>query len=114
MTIRKLDKNQWRAFFDGIPKPLEGKRAEIEVASLSLGDQIEAEWLPFLGITYDPKDDLVELTLEELDHLIHHPREIYVDDDVVGLVAIEIVTADGVRELVKLKDPLMLPAPAQG
>jgi hypothetical protein len=54
------------------------------------------------------------LTLEELDHLIHHPREIYVDDETGGLVAIEIVTADGVRELVKLKDLLMLPAPARG
>jgi uncharacterized protein DUF5335 len=114
MTVRKLDKKQWRPFFDGISKLLEGKRAEIEVASLSLGDQVEAEWLPLLGITYDPNDDLVEVALEGLDHLISHPREIYVDDDVGGLLAIEIVTTDDVRELVKLRDPLMLPAPAHG
>jgi hypothetical protein len=114
MTVRKLDKNEWLPFFEGISKVLEGKRAEIEVASLSLGDQIQAEWLPFFGIVYDPKDDLVELTLEDLDHLIHHPREIYVDDNVGGLIAIEIVTADDVREIIKLKDPLMLPAPVQG
>jgi hypothetical protein len=114
MTVRKLDNTQWRPFFDGFSKLLEGKRAEIEVASLSLGDQVEAEWLPLIGIAYDPKDDLVEVALEGLDHLIHHPREIYVDDDVGGLVAIEVVTTDDEREILKLRDPLMLPAPAHG
>lgn len=114
MTLRKLDKKQWEAFFDGVSKLLEGKRAEIEVASLSLGDQVEAEWLPLVGIAYDPNDDLVEVALEDLDHLIQHPREIYMDDDVGGLLAIEIVTADDVRNIVKLRDPLLLPAPAHG
>src|SRR6195256_5713413 len=114
MTTHKLDKKQWRPFFDGVSRLLEGKQAEIEVASLLLGDQIEAEWLPLVGIAYDPKDDLVEVALEGLDHLIHHPREIYVDDDVGGLLAIEIVTTDGVSEIVKLRDPLLLPAPAHG
>ena len=58
---------------------LEGKRAEIEVVSLRLGDQVEAEWLPLLGIAYDPNDDIVEIALEGLDHLIPNPREIYVE-----------------------------------
>ena len=48
MTARELDKSQWRTFFDRLSKTLEGKQAEIEVASLSLGDQVEAEWLPFI------------------------------------------------------------------
>ena len=52
--------------FDRLSKTLEGKQAEIEVASLSLGDQVEAEWLPLHGITYDPNDDLVEVALERL------------------------------------------------
>jgi hypothetical protein len=65
MTTRKLNKKQWRTFFDHVSTMLEGKQAEIEVASLRLGDQIEAEWLPLLGITYDPEDDLVEVALEE-------------------------------------------------
>ena len=51
MTARKLDKSQWRTFLDRLSKTLEGKQAEIEVASLSLADQVEAEWLPLHGIT---------------------------------------------------------------
>jgi hypothetical protein len=31
MTARKLDKSQWRTFFDRPSKTLEGKQAEIEL-----------------------------------------------------------------------------------
>jgi uncharacterized protein DUF5335 len=112
MTIQKLEKSKWRRFFEGISKLLEGKQAEIEVASLALGDQIEAEWLPLLGLVYDPKDDLFEVALDGVDHLIPRPREIYIDDGVGGLMSIEIIDANGARQFIKLRDPLMLPAPA--
>ncbi len=63
MAIRKLDKTKWQAFFDRVSKGLIGKRAEIEIASLALGSQIEAEWLPLFGIVYDPKNDIIEIAL---------------------------------------------------
>jgi hypothetical protein len=94
---------------DYISKTLVGKRAEIEVASLQVGDQIEAEWLPFLGIAYDHKSDLVEVLLEGLDHLIRKPVDIYIDVGPVGLSSLEVVDADDNREIIKLRDPLMLP-----
>ena len=55
MAAQKIEKPEWQAFFDTLSKGLVGMRAEIEVASLALGDQIVAEWLPLLGITYDPR-----------------------------------------------------------
>ncbi len=111
MTIRKLEKPEWRPFLDVVSKLLEAKEAEIEVASLDLGDQVQAEWLPLLGITYDPNDDIVEVALDGLDHMIHKPREIYLDNGARALTSIEIVDADDVKQIVKLKDQLMLPAP---
>src|SRR5262249_46887582 len=36
MTTRKLEKKQWRSFFDRVSATLEGKEAEIEIASLRL------------------------------------------------------------------------------
>ncbi len=60
MTAHKLDKRQWSTFLNGVARMLEGKQAEVEVASLRLGDQVEAEWLPLLGIAYDSKGDIVE------------------------------------------------------
>jgi hypothetical protein len=111
MSIQKLEKTTWRPYFDHMSKILEGKRAEIEVASLKIGDQIEAEWLPLYGITYDPKDDLIEIALEGLDHMIHKPREVYVDQEAVELTSMEVIDAEDFHQIVKLRDPLMLPPP---
>jgi hypothetical protein len=113
MTTRKLDKTQWRTFFDRLSTTLEGKQAEIEIASLRLGDQVEADWLPLLGIAYDPNDDIVEVALEGLDHLIPKPRELYAEEGPGGLTALEIIDADDVKQIVKLRDPLRLPAPSR-
>jgi hypothetical protein len=104
-----LDRTEWRSFCDRVSRGLVGKRAEIEVLSLSLGSQIEAEWLPLLGLSYDPKSDVVEVALDGLDHLVQRPRELAADVVAAGLVTVEIVDGDGVRQIIKLRDPLMLP-----
>lgn len=112
MAIAKLEKNAWHPYFDHVSKVLDGKRVEVEVASLKLGDQIEAEWLPLIGIVYDPKDDLIEVALEGLDHMIYHPREVFVDQEAVLLQSMEVVDSDDVRQIIKLRDPVMLPPPS--
>lgn len=108
---RKLEKPEWRSYFDRMSKGLDGKRAEIEVASLGLGDQVAARWVPLIGIVYDHKDDIVEVALEGLDHLIWKPRTIYVEDDAGELTGFEVIDAEGTRQIVKLKEPVALPAP---
>jgi hypothetical protein len=53
----------------------------------------------------------VEVALEGLDHMIQKPREIYLDNGAGKLTSIEIVDAEGVKQIVKLKDMLLLPPP---
>ncbi len=103
MTTRRLDKAQWPAFFDDLSKTLEDTQAEIEVASLALGHQVEADWLPLHGVTYDRKDDLVEVNLEGLDHLIRKPRDIHLETHAGSLTSLEIVDVDGVKQVVRLR-----------
>jgi hypothetical protein len=55
MAVRTCEKQEWQGYFDRISRGLLGTRAEIEVASLDIGDQIEAEWVPLLCMTYDQK-----------------------------------------------------------
>jgi hypothetical protein len=112
MTTRKLEKPEWRSFLDNV-SILEAKAAEIEVGSLRLGDQVEAKWLPLIGVTYDPKDDLVEIALDGLDHMIRRPCEIYIDNGAGTLSSIEIVDADGVKQIIRFKDELLLPPPGK-
>jgi hypothetical protein len=112
MAVQKLDTAEWRVFCDRVSKALVGKRAEIEIASLAVGSQVEAEWLPLLGIVYDPKDDIVEIALEGLDHIVHRPREMYADLGPDGFTSLEVIDGDDVRQIVKFRDPLMLPPPS--
>lgn len=109
MSVRKLERAEWRPFFDRLSKTLEGRRAEIEIASLSLGQQVEANWLPLIGLAYDPKDDIIEVALDRLDHLIQKPRDVFLDEEAGVVSSLEIIDADNVRQIVKFKEPIMLP-----
>jgi hypothetical protein len=110
MATEKLDKAAWQTAFDQMSKTLlVGKEVKIEVTGLNIGDQIEQEWIQLLGITYDPKSDVIEILVEGLDHLVPKPREIWVDQGANGLVSMEVIDADDVRQIIRLREPLMLP-----
>jgi len=113
-SLRQVPKESWKAFFDLMSKALTGKRAEIEVASLDLGDQIVAEWVPLIGITYDSRDDLLDVALDRAGRLIRRPQEIQVEDGPTGLLSVAVVDAEGTRHIVRLKAPLTLPSASAG
>jgi uncharacterized protein DUF5335 len=76
-TLRTVPQSEWRQYFDRMSKALLlGKWAEIEVASPDIGDQILAGWIPMIRVTYDSKDDLLDVALDCTDHLVYHPKEI--------------------------------------
>ena len=110
MKTKKIEKTQWESYFDSITNFLKGKVATIDVTSLDIGDQLQANEVALFGLTYDPKNDLFEVSLEGLDHLILQPKEIYVLNGEDGIEAIEIVTNKGVKQVITLKQALMLPA----
>ena len=115
MATQMLEKSKWQAFFDGMSEILlTGKRVEIEVAAIPLGDQIEVEWLPLIGIVYDRKDDILQVIVEgHVDHMIQHPKEIHVDEGAAGLQSVLVIDGDGTRHILKFRDPLQLPPPAE-
>ncbi|HYZ30683.1 MAG TPA: DUF5335 family protein [Crenalkalicoccus sp.] len=114
MRTRSLEKSSWKSYSEWISKLLAGRRAEIEVSALGIGSQIQAEWVPLLGLVYDPKDDLFEVALEGLDHLIRRPLVFNVLDGPRGLESFEIIDGEGRSHTVNLRDPLDLPPPDQG
>lgn len=108
MTTRTLNKSDWQSYFDRMGSALEGKRVSVEITSPTLGAQWAAKRLPLYGIAYDPKDDLIEVAMEGVEHLVHHPQAVTVEEAAVGLASLEIVAEDGAREIVMFHDPLML------
>ncbi len=112
-NLRTVPRTEWRMFFDRMSKALLGKWAEIESASLDLGDQIIAEWIPLVGITYDLRDDLLDVALDRANHLIRRPREILVEESEAGLASVAVVDGEGARQTIRMKEPLMLGSPSQ-
>lgn len=111
MPLNQLSKPQWQAYFDHLSRTLGAKLVEIEVTGLGLGHQVEADYIPLTGISYDPKDDVLGVFAERLEHVISHPKEVYVDHEVEWVHSIEVIDAEGDRHIIVLKDPLKLPGP---
>lgn len=114
MTIRRLERTDWDQFCIRASWDFAGKATDIEIASLEIGFQLAARRLPLLGMSYDRRNDVLELLVGELEHLIHGPREMYVDEDPLGLIAFQIIDAEGRRQIITLREPLILPGPQPG
>jgi hypothetical protein len=116
LSYAPIPKEKWQSFFDAFTKTLEGRHVEIEVVGLAFGDQIEAEWLPLNGLTYDPKADTFYIYAEglehDIDHAVPHPREILVRTGPDGIEDVVAIDPEQNQHIVHLRQPLLLPQPA--
>lgn len=108
MSTRTLARAEWRQYCDRVSKQIAGRQVELDVASLKLGDRVQAHWLPLLGVVFDVRGDVVEIALDGVGHSILAPREILLEETERGLVAIEIVAADDTVETLRFREPLHL------
>ena len=116
-ATKQIPPEEWKPYFDRFTRQyLSDDAAEtvtIEVMSPTLGDQFEARSIRLLGATYDPKSSAFELLLEDLDHLVFRPTEIWVIEEPGGFVsALELVRVDGEREIVYVHREGRPPRPA--
>jgi len=105
----KLDRADWKPYFDQVSRHLRGRHVEIEVAGLEVGDQTESDWALLQGLTYDKRHDYIEVATEPLHHRIPHPRTVTID--VVGseLAALHVEDGEGHEQFVRFRSPLALP-----
>lgn len=110
-TTTKLEKLRWKQFFDQVSRPLAGSSVEIEVARLDVGVQIAAKWIPLLGLAYDDADDMIAVMAEGLNHLIRQPSTVFIESDGVNLISMEVLDATGATQIIRFREPLLLPSP---
>ena len=107
MAIRTLPQAEWAAYFDAFfhRKQDAGRvdYAEVHMLSPEDGAQPQTRWLPLQGLTYDLKSDVLEVLMPGLDHLVAHPRFIYVDEEAGRLDRFEVVRRDGTTEIVEIR-----------
>jgi hypothetical protein len=108
MSIHELARAEWRRYCDRLSKHLAGQRVELDIASLELGDHVEARWLPLLGVVFDARGDVLEIALDGVGHSILAPREIHLEQTDRGLVSLSIVSANDTVETLRFREPLNL------
>lgn len=116
-ATKQLPREQWKDYFDTFTKnflkDLNPETAVIELVSPDLGDQVEADHVRVIGLAYDPKDNVFEVALEDLDHLVYNPKEIWVLEEDNGFVStVEVVRDDDTREIIRLQSVGIVPAKA--
>jgi hypothetical protein len=109
MTITKLEKPDWSAFFERASRILLGQRTDIEIVSHAFGNQFGAAGLPLMGIVYDPGNEIIEVILDGFDHIVYRPSLVYFDEGPGLQMVLQIIADDGVSRIIRMRDPLMLP-----
>ncbi len=118
-TTQELDAERWHEYFDSLTPSIEGMLATIEVMDAQAGDQLDAERMPLQAISYDPRDDVLEIALGGrgvrypvvLRHFVSSPRTISVQESSsITPTAILVTDGGGVRTLVRLFEPVELGA----
>lgn len=114
----EIPRGAWQSTLEALTVQHEGDLAAIEVADLDLGDQLEAEHIPFSYIEYDPHDDAVSVGVGGLDgrypvmlrHVVEQPQNIFIHTSGAGTVTIEIRSPSGTATLITLWALPELPA----
>jgi hypothetical protein len=91
MGLRVLAKAEWATYFSHLHEAAQGKEIKIEVVGATVGDQILVKSTPLLGATYEPKLDMLELSVKGMTHVVERPQKITVQDDEGEVVAIEVI-----------------------
>ena len=111
MSTQRIEKDRLKDYFDHFSMIMPAELIEIEVAGLDLGDQVEADWVPLSGISYDPKNDVVVVDLNDgqVQHSIRAPVEVEVEEEDEGIRSIGIRCGEGHLHVLRLKEPKVLP-----
>jgi hypothetical protein len=103
-STRQLARAEWQEYFDRFTAALldedTPESATVEVLSARRGDQIEFSAVRLFGLAYDPKSQAFQVLLEDVDHLVFHPTEIWVLEGENDSVTIEVIDAGGRKEII--------------
>jgi len=103
-TTRQLARAEWQDYFDRFTASHldedTPESATVEVLSARRGDQIEFAAIRLFGLAYDPKSRAFQVLLEDVDHIVFHPTEIWVLEGENDSVTIEVIDADGRKEII--------------
>ncbi len=110
MTTRKLERAEWRQYFDGVAKRLPSMRVGVSILGDNIGVQLETENGALLGMSYDSNDEVFEVATSNIAHRVPKPKEIYVREEGGRLSSVEVIAQDDTKQIIELRALPSLPA----
>lgn len=104
--IQEIARDQWSSFCTQFTKEHAGKSVRVEVFGPGTNPHNETQSSTFVGITFEPKSDDIEISLgmEAADHVSHtvtSPAHLWVRPGSPGDI-IDLKSADGITYLLHL------------
>ena len=103
MQNRKIPKEQWQAFCDELSHRLKHEDLKLEIAGLEVGDQIQEERGPIMGLTYEARRDEMFVLSPSLEHQIVAPVEVLLEEDGDLLRSVTVQDRAGVLHTIRLR-----------
>jgi hypothetical protein len=108
-TTQEIPKAAWARSFQLISKQLQGQDVVIEVIGSTIGYQIEERGTIFGEMTYNHKENSIYIITGPIDHQIFGPKKVSFKIEGAAVSAIEVVDKDEQIQLLRFKNPMMLP-----
>lgn len=112
MKAIKIKAREWKKYFEKINAELRRKPILIEGDSLAAGGRLKSGWTRLNEISYDPEFDLCDMSVSGLVLQFRRLQDIHLVCGNQGISTIEIKGTDGVKHIVRFREPLSLPVPA--
>ena len=108
MAEKCIVQQEWEGFFDELWKKIKNldEKVEIEIVAPSVFEGEEGKCLKIIGLSYDPKDNVVSVACENIAHLIHNPQEISVYEEDGAIKQIRINDSSGAEHIIKFLVPI--------
>jgi hypothetical protein len=106
-TTKQVPSAQWKLFFDRFSRQqlseADPRSATVEVLSPEVGDQYEVLTTRLRSITYDPARGEFSIQLEDIEHRVTCPAEVWVIEEENGFLStLELACPDGRKEILYL------------
>lgn len=112
METMKIKAREWKKYFENINAELRHKPIHIEGDSLASGGQLKSGWTELNEISYDPEFDLCNISVSGLVLQFRRLQDIHLVCGNKGISTIEIKGTDGIKHIVRFREPLPVPSVA--
>ncbi len=108
MAEKCIVPNEWEEYLDNLSKKIKAmdEAVEIDIVAPSVLEEKEAKRLKLSGISFDPKDRVLSIFCEVLDHLINKPQEVCVEEENGAVSSLRVTDGSGLEHIIKFSRPI--------